>query len=162
MTDPKMTEPRISYATAVARAIATQHTSFCNSHYIAHLGCPAGCGASLISVTGPGWMNEEQFDSVKLGDYFCDNPLCAGERHENGRVYWRKRQLAHKPCNCPLRDAAALRQLAANLERAIEINADLGQAEWPNEAAARAFELLSALSTGFHPPAADPQEGEGR
>jgi hypothetical protein len=48
--------------------------------------CPK-CGNDLLSTgSGPGWMNEEQWDSVKAGDYFCENSV-------HGLVYFRERDL---------------------------------------------------------------------
>lgn len=34
------------------------------------------------------WMNEEQFDAVKAGDYYCQD--CKGDRGNTGfRYYWK-------------------------------------------------------------------------
>ena len=33
--------------------------------------CPS-CGGNLKRVTGPGWMNDDQWDEVKAGDYVCE------------------------------------------------------------------------------------------
>lgn len=45
------------------------------------------CGKELEWVgRGPGWMNSEQWDAVKAGDYFakCDN----ASSMENGNCYF--------------------------------------------------------------------------
>jgi hypothetical protein len=45
------------------------------------------CGMKLEWVgSGPGWMNSDQWDACKAGDYFskCDNAT-----HENGNCYFK-------------------------------------------------------------------------
>ena len=49
----------------------------------------AQCGKELDwTGSGPEWMNSEQWDAVKAGDYFakCDTP-----NHPNGNCYFWKR-----------------------------------------------------------------------
>ena len=50
--------------------------------------CPK-CGKQMETTgDGPYWMNEDQWDAVKAGDYFapCDTP-----NHDNGNCYVWKR-----------------------------------------------------------------------
>lgn len=55
--------------------------------------CPA-CGEPLQKVRNTGgWMNDDQFDAVKAGDWFC-------ECHNNGRgntplAYYWDREVPH-------------------------------------------------------------------
>lgn len=45
------------------------------------------CGKELESTgPGPGWMNSDQWDAVKAGDYFRE---CPQATHENGNCYFR-------------------------------------------------------------------------
>jgi len=45
------------------------------------------CGKALESTgDGPGWMNAEQWDASKAGDYFAK---CDRARHPNGNCYFR-------------------------------------------------------------------------
>lgn len=44
------------------------------------------CKCELQSTgNGPGWMNSEQWDAVKAGDYFRPCPKAS---HENGNCYF--------------------------------------------------------------------------
>ena len=44
------------------------------------------CGRQLEWVgSGPGWMNSEQWDASKAGDYFAP---CAKATHPNGNCYF--------------------------------------------------------------------------
>jgi len=44
------------------------------------------CGKSLEWVgSGPGWMNSEQWDESKAGDYFVK---CGNATHPNGNCYF--------------------------------------------------------------------------
>lgn len=44
------------------------------------------CGKELKwTGGGPGWMNSEQWDASKAGDYFAP---CASARHPNGNCYF--------------------------------------------------------------------------
>lgn len=44
------------------------------------------CGKVLQSTgNGPGWMNAEQWDASKAGDYFAE---CENATHPNGRCYF--------------------------------------------------------------------------
>lgn len=44
------------------------------------------CGKPLESTgPGPGWMNSEQWDASKAGDYFAQ---CEKARHPNGNCYF--------------------------------------------------------------------------
>jgi hypothetical protein len=44
------------------------------------------CGKTLESTgEGPGWMNSEQWDASKAGDYFA---TCDKASHENGNCYF--------------------------------------------------------------------------
>lgn len=53
--------------------------------------CPQ-CGGRLISTGhGPGWMNEEQWDAVKAGDYYC--MVCTDPDTESGHKYFWKSDL---------------------------------------------------------------------
>lgn len=45
------------------------------------------CGKPLQwTGSGPGWMNSDQWDAVKAGDYFAK---CERSRRENGNCYFR-------------------------------------------------------------------------
>lgn len=44
------------------------------------------CGKELESTgSGPGWMNAEQWDASKAGDYFAK---CENAHHPNGNCYF--------------------------------------------------------------------------
>ena len=44
------------------------------------------CGKALESTgSGPGWMNSEQWDAEKAGDYFSP---CENATHKNGNCYF--------------------------------------------------------------------------
>jgi hypothetical protein len=44
------------------------------------------CGKVLSwTGSGPGWMNSEQWDASKAGDYFA---ACDKANHENGNCYF--------------------------------------------------------------------------
>ena len=48
------------------------------------------CGKKLEWVgSGPSWMNSEQWDAEKAGDYFAE---CANARHQNGNCYFNDAQ----------------------------------------------------------------------
>lgn len=49
--------------------------------------CPK-CGELLYIVReSSGYLNEEQFDSIRAGDYYCKS--CKGNRGKSGyRYYW--------------------------------------------------------------------------
>ena len=56
--------------------------------------CP-NCGGILKPVVKDrDWMNDDQFDSVKAGDYYCT--ACKGERAVSGHRYYWKRELLEK------------------------------------------------------------------
>jgi hypothetical protein len=45
------------------------------------------CGKVLKWVgSGPGWMNSDQWDETKAGDYFAP---CAKASHKNGNCYFK-------------------------------------------------------------------------
>lgn len=45
------------------------------------------CGKEVKSTgSGPGWMNSEQWDAVKAGDYYA---ACSDATHPNGNCYFR-------------------------------------------------------------------------
>ena len=56
--------------------------------------CPE-CQAPLRQVFRPSdsMLNEEQFDAVKAGDYFCES--CKGDRARSGYRYFWNRELAN-------------------------------------------------------------------
>jgi len=59
--------------------------------------CPQ-CGTGLRVVRNTsGVLNDEQFDSMRAGDFFCEN--CKGVEAKSGYKYWWKRDLEkyHKP-----------------------------------------------------------------
>jgi len=44
------------------------------------------CGKTLEWVgSGPGWMNRDQWDATKAGDYFA---ACENATHKNGNCYF--------------------------------------------------------------------------
>lgn len=52
--------------------------------------CPK-CKSELKCVTNPcgSMLNDEQFDAIKAGDYYCDS--CHGNRSDSGfRYFWKK------------------------------------------------------------------------
>lgn len=55
--------------------------------------CPT-CDCKLQWVgSGPAFLNREQWDAMKAGDYLlpaksCQRPDCSGWRHSNGNLYW--------------------------------------------------------------------------
>lgn len=53
--------------------------------------CP-GCGRDLKSVPTPAWMNEDQFDAVKPGDYFCET-CPSNDRGQRPLCYWWRREI---------------------------------------------------------------------
>jgi hypothetical protein len=55
--------------------------------------CP-DCGAPLGHVKGSGWLNSDQFDSVKAGDFYCTG-TCKGDRGQSGLKYFWRRELPH-------------------------------------------------------------------
>lgn len=45
------------------------------------------CGRDLESTgEGPGWMNSDQWDAIKAGDYFANT--CPSATHPNGNCYF--------------------------------------------------------------------------
>lgn len=45
------------------------------------------CGRELKPIgSGPGWMNSDQWDAVRAGDYFGETCQAAG--HPNGNCYF--------------------------------------------------------------------------
>ena len=54
--------------------------------------CP-DCGASLTPVPQDTRLNEDQWDAVKAGDFYCSGE-CKSEAASSGRRYFRYRQLA--------------------------------------------------------------------
>ena len=63
------------------------------------------------------------------------------------------------PCDYCKADAAALRALAGLMGQAVELSGYLERADWPKEAAPRAFDLIAALAAGYR---AAPEEGESQ
>jgi hypothetical protein len=56
--------------------------------------CPA-CGMPLRRVRyAGGYLNEEQFDSIRAGDWYCIAPACTGPKRGNTAYsYWWNREL---------------------------------------------------------------------
>lgn len=52
--------------------------------------CPS-CGGGLRPVINRGPLNEDQFDAVKAGDYYCT--ACKGDEAKTGFKYWRDRDM---------------------------------------------------------------------
>ncbi len=49
--------------------------------------CPV-CGGKLLRVRNEsGWMNNDQFDAVKAGDWMCETCPDNG-RGQSGKCYW--------------------------------------------------------------------------
>lgn len=69
--------------------------------------CPQ-CGGHLEEVTNRGGMlNDEQFDSMRAGDYYCSH--CVGTEAKSGYKYWWKSFLDMRVQKCAR--CAALEQL---------------------------------------------------
>lgn len=61
--------------------------------------CPS-CGEKMIRVrNASGYLNDDQFDAVKAGDWFC-------KRHEDIRYVW-EHKLPKQDCTCGLEAALA-------------------------------------------------------
>jgi len=57
------------------------------------------CGGLLDLVRQErGYLNREQFDAVKAGDWYC--ATCPGDRGGTGRRYFWESELAKEPCDC--------------------------------------------------------------
>lgn len=74
--------------------------------------CP-DCGAALERVPSHRYLNDDQWDAVKAGDFFCSGS-CADATTVSGKKYWRYRHLAQvhegDPCNrCAALDALEAR-----------------------------------------------------
>lgn len=74
--------------------------------------CPQ-CGSGLRVVRNPAGsvLNDDQFDSVRAGDYYCEN--CKGNEAKSGYKYWWKKDLEQQPKSACIRCAA----LAPHRER---------------------------------------------
>jgi len=61
--------------------------------------CPK-CGYPLIKVVKSDWsmLNEEQFRTMKAGDYVCEAG-CKGDRGKSGLRYYWERELSNKLLN---------------------------------------------------------------
>jgi hypothetical protein len=64
----------------------------CRCKILTHRTCPQ-CGADINGnrVKNPGWMNDEQRDAVKAGDWFCLN--CKDPETRTGYKYWQDSEL---------------------------------------------------------------------
>lgn len=52
------------------------------------LTCPK-CGKPVKWIgRGPGWMNSEQWDATKPGEYYCDSPSCHDPEYASGFSYF--------------------------------------------------------------------------
>lgn len=52
--------------------------------------CPK-CGGELHAVSGPAWMNREQWDASKAGDYYCTK--CVDANTRSGCAYFSEADL---------------------------------------------------------------------
>jgi hypothetical protein len=52
--------------------------------------CPQ-CGESLNAVTNNGPLNDDQFDAIKAGDWYCER--CEDGSIRNGKKHWRDKDL---------------------------------------------------------------------
>lgn len=70
----------------------------CSRRNVYPLRCPV-CAGELKSVTNEtGWMNSEQFDSVKAGDFYCEH--CKGEEGKSGHKYFWDKDLPKNVETC--------------------------------------------------------------
>lgn len=59
--------------------------------------CP-GCRGPLVAVTNDtGWMNDEQFDSQRAGDFYCAKCPPNDRSSKNTRCYWWKAEVNAPP-----------------------------------------------------------------
>lgn len=96
--------------------------------------CP-GCGAFLKAVMNNGPLNDDQFDAIKAGDWFCF--YCTSDQAKNGKRHFWDRDLPKKLLNQCARCAALALTPADALERE----------EARAEDAQRAYELLEHLGS---------------
>jgi hypothetical protein len=78
------------------------------------LGCPQ-CGMALFTVENTGGvLNDDQFDSVRAGDYYC--VTYRGTESKSGHKYWWKREL-YLPSPTPCHSCAAILAAAEELSK---------------------------------------------
>lgn len=62
--------------------------------------CPT-CGETLIAVRYSGYLNEDQWDAIKGGDWYCNT--CTDPSIVNGKKHWHDRELqtvTYQTCFC--------------------------------------------------------------
>lgn len=52
-----------------------------------HLKCPA-CSGELTAIVNNGLLNDDQFDSIKAGDFYCRSCPANGRGHLNYCYWW--------------------------------------------------------------------------
>ena len=57
----------------------------CSCRYRDIWKCPQ-CSEELVPVSAPGWMNSDQWDAVKAGDFMCNS--CSDTETKTGKKYW--------------------------------------------------------------------------
>ena len=57
----------------------------CSCRYRDIWKCPQ-CSGELVPVSAPGWMNADQWDAVKAGDFMCNS--CSDTETKTGKKYW--------------------------------------------------------------------------
>ena len=73
------------------------------------------CGGRLQAVTNQnGYLNDEQFDSVRAGDYVCKS--CKGDRAKSGHRYYWKQELPAQPAKQEITTTERHAQIAAMSE----------------------------------------------
>lgn len=97
--------------------------------------CPK-CNKVLEWVgSGPGYLNSEQWDATKAGEYFttCADAQCGGRRHlSNGNVYFGEIEPPKVQTRAELEsELAALRRRVEEMETALRDCADAMYADNP-------------------------------
>lgn len=95
-----------------------QHTAGCNANRPRSYACP-DCGNELVRVKRPLYLNEDQWDATKAGDFYC--VACAGERGGTDYRYYDSGELPRGECSCWVGSAltaSPLSKLAGEVLRA--------------------------------------------
>lgn len=114
------------------------------------------CGKPLRLVTNPpgSWMNDDQFDSVKRGDWYCEP--CGDPIDKDGRSYFRESQVrSASPVSVPEERQDEARVATADELRAFLRNLRIDSRAGDGGRIARLASALDALAVAVKPVADD-------
>lgn len=83
-------DERVTRNNQLAAAREAVNAIKCSCWYREVWKCPK-CDGPIVPVSGPAYLNSEQWDAVKAGDFICHT--CEDPQTKTGRKYWFDREL---------------------------------------------------------------------